>query len=161
MELPLTELLAKNVQAIAKKKGMRQPGMIDAGIKGGTAHRVTQGQNVKLSTLQKLASSFKVPAWQLLHPGFDPEVELLIVTKAEFDRAVDLKVEELSAAYFEWRRLRDEQARSDGRGVSKPYHPSPLEKGIEGSGGEGSPRTGQRSAAPDEESGQEPKKRRE
>jgi len=66
------DILAAN---IALLKGKTTYAKFPAKTSDGTINRVTKkdgGQNVRLSTLEALAKGFKLQAWELLVPSFNP-----------------------------------------------------------------------------------------
>jgi transcriptional regulator with XRE-family HTH domain len=125
----LQKILARNMRKIRAHRGLSQPDLIIAGLKGGTAHRITEatGQNVKLKTLDKLATVLKLPAWQLLHPGFEPDTKLTVLSENELEDRVKSRVaaqvEELAGPFLEWRKMYGApiEARSDGLSPAKPF----------------------------------------
>jgi hypothetical protein len=70
----LPKLLRDNVLRLTgRERGVEVRLRKATGLGAASAHRLTVGQNVKLDTLQIVAESYDLEAWELLTPDFDAE----------------------------------------------------------------------------------------
>ncbi len=89
-------LFARNVLAIKKKKGLTEAQLVALGVPAGSAHRAIAkgGQNIRFETLEKWARALRTSAWELIHPNFNPEDQLLVSTESGIEAEIERRVNE-------------------------------------------------------------------
>lgn len=126
-KVTLAAIAADNLQRIRDADPRLQVGQRALGealrVSEGTVKRfVGREWNPTLETIEQIADSVGIEAWQLLVPGFEPGKPLRAVTEEQFDAEV---TERLANALKIKKNLKggtdSGQERASGRGAAQPF----------------------------------------